>query len=145
MSSRLFQTVREELGLAYTVYSYVSTYAEAGALSVYAGVNSEKYLQSVEAIYKCISDIKNKSISEEEFIRGKEQLVSSQIFAQESSSSQMLLFGKELLYSGKAYNFKERVDRINSVTLKDVKEAVDCNFDDNFMALSLIGPVDKPL
>lgn len=86
MSSRLFQTVREELGLAYTVYSYVSTYAEAGALSVYAGVNSEKYLQSVEAIYKCISDIKNKSISEEEFIRGKEQLVSSQIFAQESSS-----------------------------------------------------------
>ena len=145
MSSRLFQTVREELGLAYTVYSYVSTYAEAGALSVYAGVNSEKYLQSVEAIYKCISDIKNKSISEEEFIRGKEQLVSSQIFAQESSSSQMLLFGKELLYSGKAYNFKERVDKINSVTLKDVKEAVDCNFDDNFMALSLIGPVDKPL
>ena len=46
VSSRLFQTVREELGLAYTVYSYVSTYAEAGALSVYAGVNTEKYLSS---------------------------------------------------------------------------------------------------
>jgi len=57
MSSRLFQTVREKLGLAYTVYSYVSAYAEAGALSVYAGVNAAKYEQSVEAIYDCIADI----------------------------------------------------------------------------------------
>lgn len=145
MSSRLFQTVREKLGLAYTVYSYVSTYAETGALSVYAGVNSEKYLQSVEAVYNCINDIKKKNLTEDEFIRGKEQLVSSQIFAQESSSSQMLLFGKELLYSGRVYNFEERVKKINSVTLNDVLEAVEYNFDESHKALSVIGPVDKPL
>lgn len=145
MSSRLFQTVREELGLAYTVYSYISTYCETGTLAVYAGVNAEKYKQSAEAIYSCVNDLRKKNISEEEFLRGKEQLISSQIFAQESTSSQMLLFGKELLYRGRVYNFEERVNKISSVTLKDVLDAIDVNFDDKFKAVSLVGAVDKPL
>lgn len=145
MSSRLFQTVREELGLAYTVYSYISTYCETGTLAVYAGVNAEKYKQSTEAIYSCVNDLRKKNISEEEFLRGKEQLISSQIFAQESTSSQMLLFGKELLYRGRVYNFEDRVNKISSVALKDVLDAIDVNFDDKFKAVSLVGAVDKPL
>lgn len=145
MSSRLFQTVREELGLAYTVYSYVSAYKETGTLSVYAGVNSEKCEQSAEAIFNCIEAIRRKDISEDEFVRGKEQLISSQIFAQESTSSQMLLFGKELLYNDRIYNFKDRVDQISSVTLSDVLDAIDYNFDDGGKATALVGAVDKPL
>ena len=145
MSSRLFQTVREELGLAYTVYSYISTYCETGTLAVYAGVNADKYKQSAEAIYSCVNDLRKKNISEEEFLRGKEQLISSQIFAQESTSSQMLLFGKELLYRGRVYNFEDRVNKISSVTLKDVLDAIDVNFDDKFKAVSLVGAVDKPV
>ncbi|MDE6585722.1 MAG: insulinase family protein, partial [Clostridia bacterium] len=145
VSSRLFQTVREDLGLAYTVYSYVSTYAETGTLTIYAGVNSEKYLQSVQAIYGCIDDIKKNAVSEEEFLRGKEQLISSSIFSQESTSSQMLLFGKEMLYNGKVYNFEERVNKISSVTLDDVREAINFNFDEKHMATALVGAVDKPL
>ena len=145
MSSRLFQTVREELGLAYTVYSYLSAYNECGALTVYAGVNSDKYLQSVEAIYNCIEQIKKKNITEEEFVRGKEQLIASSIFAQENTSSQMLLFGKELLYNDKIYNFEERVNRISSVTLSDVFEAIDLNFNEKGKASAIVGAVDKPL
>lgn len=145
MSSRLFQTVREKLGLAYTVYSYTSAYAEVGALTVYAGVNSEKYLQSVEAVEKCILEIKKKDISEEEFVRGKEQLISSQIFAQENTGSQMLLFGKELLYSGRVYDFGERINKIQNVTLTDVLEAVECNFDEKYRASAIVGAADKPL
>ena len=145
MSSRLFQTVREELGLAYTVYSYISTYCETGTLAVYAGVNAEKYKQSAEAIYSCVNDLRKKNISEEEFLRGKEQLISSQIFAQESTSSQMLLFGKELLYRGRVYNFEDRVNKISSETLKDMLDAIDVNFDDKYKAVSLVGAVDKPL
>lgn len=145
VSSRLFQTVREELGLAYTVYSYLSSYAETGTLTVYAGVNSEKYLQSAQAVYDCIADIKKHAVTEEEFLRGKEQLISSSIFAQESTSSQMLLFGKEMLYNGKVYNFEERVNKINGVTLNDVKEAIDFNFEEKNRACALVGAVDKPL
>lgn len=145
MSSRLFQTVREKLGLAYTVYSYLSQYEMSGALTVYAGVNADNYMQSVEAIENCIADLKKKTLTEEEFRRGKEQLLSSLIYAQESTSSQMLLYGKELIYSGKLYNFEERVDKLNSVTLGDVFEAIEYNFDDTYRATAIVGNVDKPL
>lgn len=144
-SSRLFQIVREELGLAYTVYSYNSVYAETGTLTVYAGVNSEKYDQSVEAIFDCIDDIKKKNIKKEEFERGKEQLISSLIFSQESSSSQMLLFGKELLYSDKVYNFEERIKKLSEVTLDDVFTAVDMNFDNKHRAAAVVGAANKPV
>ena len=145
MSSRLFQKVREELGLAYTVYSYLSPYSEAGSLVVYAGVNAENYLKSVEAVFDCIADIKKKNISNEEFTRGREQMLSSSVFAQESTSSQMLLYGKELIYSGKVYDFEERIKNINAVTLNDVKDAVDCNFDEKYLAAAVVGHVDRPL
>lgn len=145
MSSRLFQTVREKLGLAYTVYSYVTTYEKSGALTVYAGVNAKNYMQSVEAIGDCISSLKKKDMSEEEFRRGKEQLLSSQIFAQESTSSQMLLYGRELIYSGEVYDFEKRVSKLNAVTLDDVYEAIEYNFDPTYKATAVVGNVDKPL
>lgn len=143
MSSRLFQTVREKLGLAYTVYSYVSSYADCGSLVVYAGVNAKNHRKSLDAIENCIKEIKKKDITEEEFIRGKEQLISSSIFAQESTSSQMLLYGKELVYSGNIYDFEERIGRISAVTLDDVFEAIDMNFDESHRAVALVGKVDK--
>lgn len=145
MSSRLFQKVREELGLAYTVYSYLSAYEETGSLVVYSGVNAGNYIKSVEAVFDCIDDIKRKNISKEEFMRGKEQLTSSLVFAQESTSSQMLLYGKELIYSGKVYDFEERVNQISSVSLDDIMAATECNFNREKLAVAVVGNVDKPL
>lgn len=145
ISSRLFQSVREKLGLAYTVYSYMTTYDECGALSVYAGVNAEKYKQSYDAICGCIDQIKKKDITPDEFTRGKEQLMSSLIFSQESTSSQMLIYGKKLIFEDKIFDFEERVKALNAVTLDDVMAAVDCNFNIEKRALALVGPVDKPL
>ena len=145
MSSRLFQTVREKLGLAYTVYSYTTSYEECGALSVYAGVNADRYLESAEAIYGCINEIKKNGITKDEFERGKEQLVSSLIFSRESTSSQMLVFGKELLYKDEVYDFEKRLGRLNSVTYDDVLTAIGSNFDESHMAKSLVGAADKPL
>ena len=112
---------------------------------VYAGVNAENYMQSANAIFDCIRDIKKKNISQEEFLRGKEQMTASLVFAQESTSSQMLLYGKELIYSGKVYDFEERVKKIAAVTLDNVKEAIECNFDETFLATAAVGKVDKPL
>lgn len=145
MSSRLFQTVREKLGLAYTVYSYSTAYSDTGMLAVYAGVNADNYLKSVEAIGKCIDDIKKKHISADEFERGKEQMKASSIFSQENTSSQMLIYGKELIYSGRLYDFDERISRINAITIDDVCEAADANFDSSSMAAAVVGKVDMPL
>lgn len=145
MSSRLFQTVREKLGLAYTVYSYLSTYEKSGALAIYAGVNAKNYKKSIEAISECIEAIKQKDMTEDEFKRGKEQMLSSLIFAQESTSSQMLLYGKELLYANRVFDFEDRVSKLNAVTLTDVNEAIECSFDTKYMASAVVGNVDKPL
>ena len=145
MSSRLFQEVREKRGLAYTVYSYLTSYKDTGALGIYAGVNADNYMRSAEAIFDCIEDVKKKNVTEYEFRRGKEQLLSSQIFAQENTSSQMMLYGKELLYSGKIYDFEERVKKITAVTYSDMLQAIEYNFDDRYRATSLVGKVDKPL
>ena len=145
MSSRLFQKVREELGLAYTVYSYISAYEETGSLVVYAGVNAGNYHKSVDAVFDCIEEVKRKNISKEEFMRGKEQLTSSSVFAQESTSAQMLLYGKELIYSGKVYDFEERINAISSVTLDDVMRAIEINFNRDKLAVAVVGNVDKPL
>jgi len=57
----------------------------------------------------------------------------------------MLLFGKELLYSGRIYDFEDRVNKINAVTLDDVLEAAAVNFNYDEKAVSLVGAVDKPL
>ena len=145
MSSRLFQKVREELGLAYTVYSYLSPYMETGALVIYAGVNAQNYLKSVEAILECVKDLKDKHIGENEFKRGKEQLISSNVFAQESTSSQMLIYGKELIYSGNIFDFEERMSRISALKLSDVLDAADVNFDKGNIASAVVGNLDKPL
>lgn len=145
MSSRLFQTVREKLGLAYTVYSYLSSYEQSGALTVYAGVNAATYEKSAEAVYNCIEEMKKNKMTEDEFKRGKEQLLSSLIFAQESTSSQMLLYGRELIYSGRVYDFERRVGELNGVTLADVCEAIEYNFDTKYMATAIVGNVDSPI
>ncbi len=145
MSSRLFKRVREEMGLAYTVYSYMSMFEKSGSLVIYAGVNAADYKRSAEAIYGCIEEMRKKNLSEEEFLRGKEQLLSSSVFAQESTSSQMLLYGKELIYSGNIYDFEKRIADITAVTLSDVYEAIEYNFDDRYRATALVGNVDAPL
>ena len=145
MSSRLFQEVREKRGLAYTVYSYLTSYKNTGSLVIYAGVNADNYEHSVEAIYSCIEDVRRKNITEYEFKRGKEQLLASQIFAQENTSSQMLLYGKELIYSGNIYNFEDRVKKITSVTYQDVLQAIEYNFDERYRATAVVGKVDRHL
>ena len=92
-----------------------------------------------------IADIKRKDITKEEFLRGKEQLKASSIFAQESTSSQMLLYGKEVMYSGKLYDFEDRIAKVNAVTMDDVNEAIEINFDKSRMAAAVVGKTDKPL
>ena len=120
-------------------------FEQSGSLVIYAGVNADDYERSVDAIYGCIRDIKRKTISEEEFMRGKEQLLSSNVFAQESTSSQMLLYGKELIYTGRIYDFEKRIQDITAVTLNDVYEAIEYNFDEKYKATAVVGNLDKPI
>ena len=116
MSSVLFQKVREELGLAYSVYSFLSAYAECGSLCVYAGVNPKKKDVATECILNEISALKKRGLSESEFLRAKEQIKGAFIFSQESNASQMLLYAKYLLYRNEIFSFENKINALNSIT-----------------------------
>ncbi len=145
MSSRLFKKVREELGLAYSVYSYTSHYAETGLYTVYAAVNPKKAESAANAVAEVIRELKRDGVTEEEFLRGREQLKSSSIFAQENTSSQMLLYGRNLLYFNEVYDFEKRMSEISSLKTEDIAAALGSNLDFNCMSLSSVGKLKKQI
>ncbi len=142
MSSRLFKRVREELGLAYSVYSYTTHYAETGLFTVYAGVNPQKAREASEAVVSVIKKFKQEGVTEEEFLRGREQLKSGNIFAQENTSSQMLLYGKQMLYQNEIYDFEKKMNDISALTRDDVMEAIANNFDFNEISIAAVGNLE---
>ncbi len=144
MSSRLFKRVREELGLAYSVYSYSSHYEETGSLTVYAGVNPQKAEAAAEAVLTVIADLKRNGLSQEEFLRGREQLKSGNIFSQENTSSQMLLYGKQMLYTGEVYDFEKRMAEISALTREDVMAALEAHFTDK-VAVASVGNLKRAI
>lgn len=145
MSSRLFKKVREELGLAYSVYSYCSHYTETGLLSVYAGVNPAKAKDAFAAVCEVIETFCKEGVTQEEFSRGREQVKSGSIFSQENTSSQMLLYGKEMLYNRAVYDFERRMTEIAALTREDVTEAIRHNFDFSRAAVASVGNLKEGL
>ena len=140
MSSRLFQKIREELGLAYSVYSYPSSYKNDGVLEIYAGVNTESRDLAAEAIAEEVRRFKREGITEQEFLRAKEQLKSSTVFGRESTASQMLIHGKYLIYLDKEFDYDKRVEKLEKVTIKDVHAAIERSFDIDSAATATVGP-----
>ncbi len=145
MSSRLFKRVREELGLAYSVYSYTSHYAETGLLTVYAGVNPKKAEAAAEAVKNVLEAFKREGITEEEFLRGRETMKASNIFSQENTSSQMLVYGKQMLYKNEVYDFEKRMAEISALTLDDVMRVIGQNLDFEAAASATVGNLKSPI
>ncbi len=145
MSARLFQEVREKRGLAYSVYSYVSAFPECATLNIYAGVNPKSKEEAYEAICKVVKELKEKGISEDEFMRSREQMKSGMFFSNESSNSQMLLYGRYLLYFDKLFDFEDKLARINAMTHAQAQETLEGMFDEKNKAIALVGNTSKPI
>lgn len=145
MSSRLFQRIREDLGLCYSVYSYLSCYRETGVLEVYAGVNTESRDQAFNAIVEEIEKFRDKGITEQEFLRGKEQLKSSLVLGQESVAGQMQLYGRYALFSGELFDFSARLKSIESMKSDDAAAVIREFFDVKKASTATVGPKRNPL
>ena len=145
MSSRLFQKIREELGLCYSVYSYASQYKDNGILEIYAGVNTLQRDLAVSAILEQVKEFKKNRITEQEFARGKAQIKSAFIMGQESTASQMLLYAKTLALLDKEFDFKERINRIEKVSINDVCSIIDKTFDLATLSSATVGSKRSPL
>ncbi len=145
MSARLFQEVREKRGLAYSVYSYLSSYNECGSLAIYAGVNPAKLDEAYDAINAVVYDMKKNGITKDEFSRGREQMKASMFFSNENTDAQMILYGKYMLYFNEIFDFEGKLSRINAMTYDDAMSAVSTMFDESAKAVALVGNTDTPL
>lgn len=122
MSSRLFQSVREERGLAYSVYSFVSSFADTGYTGVYVGCLPDKLHDVLEVTHEVIADVARSGLSDEELRRGRGQLRGSVVLGQEDAGSRMSRIAKgELLYD-EIPSIDDIVARIDAVTSDDISE-----------------------
>lgn len=140
MSSRLFQKIREEKGLAYSVFSYPSAYTDCGILSIYAGMKPNQLDFVIELINEEIRGIKEKGITENELYDSKEQIKGSYILGLESTSGRMISIGKSELLLDRIYSPKEITEFIDAVTMDDINHVIDVIFNTKKMGTAIIGP-----
>ena len=139
MSSRLFQSVREKLGLCYSISGYPSSYENNGSFIIYTSVNPANVERAVVAIRKEIDKLIAENITEEELLKGKEQMKTGLVLGQESTSSTMRAFGRHAITTNELYDIDLQIQSVDSVTLDDIARVAADVFDFGKMAASFVG------
>jgi len=139
MSSRLFQSIREEQGLAYSVYSGVNSYTDVGYLSVYAATSPEQIEEVIKLTLQEFAKVKDGEIAEAELERAKGQLKVSIMLGLESTSSRMSNLARQEIFFGRQSTLDEILDRIEAVTVDDVRRIAREVFHGEKMALTALG------
>jgi len=140
LSSRLFQEIREQRGLAYSVYSYHSTYVDTGLFAVYAGTSPNNTKEVIECILQELKDIKQKGITAEELERTKAQIKGGLYLGLESVSSRMSRLGKTELTYNRVLSPEEVVDKLEKVTLEDVSRVIGRLWQKDKISIMTLGP-----
>lgn len=140
MSSRLFQEIREKRGLAYSVGSSHSSYAECGLFTVYAATAPRRVHEVLTLVREQINDVLANGITEEELSRGKGHLTGSLVLGLEDTGGRMSRLGKGELCHGEILSPDEVVSRIRGVTHDDIRGAARMIFASNPWALTVLGP-----
>jgi predicted Zn-dependent peptidase len=142
MSSRLFQTIREERGIAYSIYSDFNPYRDTGTLCVYAGTSAGKALEVVDLVLAEFRDLKETALSEEELTRAKDQLKGNILLGLESSNSRMANLARQEMYFHQFITVDEIIARIDVVDASQVQTMAQRLFDPNRIAVTLLGRLD---
>ncbi len=120
MSSRLFQKIREELGLAYSVYTYPMAYRDTGAICLYFGSGEKQATRTLELVLRELDRLKGEGLSEAELIRSRAQLKGSFLLGMEGSGAHMNAIGKRLLLQNKEFTIEDTLSAIECVTMEKV-------------------------
>lgn len=139
INSRLFQKIRENSGLTYSIYSYGSSYRETGLFHIYAAMNPSQTVTVVKKIYQIIQEMKKKGVTPEELNMTKEQIKTELILGNESAKSRMNSNGKSMINRGRIVSIEEMIDGIDRVSLKCVHDFANRYFDLSKASLSLVG------
>jgi len=139
MSSRLFQQIREQMGLAYSVYSAPSSYVKNGTFNIVLNISPQNTAKAVKATLGEIKKLTEKGIKKDELERAKTQLKTALIFGQENVQTIMSTNGKLLMLANEVYDINKKVDEINSTEKKDVDEVIEKIFKCNTICSAYVG------
>jgi predicted Zn-dependent peptidase len=139
MSSRLFQTIREERGMAYAIYSDLSPYSDTGSLCVYAGTSVNNALECIDLILAEFRNLKEVLLSEEELTRAKDQLKGNILMGLESSNSRMANLARQEMYFHQFFTAEEVIVRIEAVTAEQIQAMAQRLFVQDRIAVTLLG------
>lgn len=145
MSSRLFQEIREQRGLAYSVYSYPSTYTETGYFALYAGTGEKQAATVVGLMLEALKRLKADGVDEAEFIRSKEQIKGNFLLGQESTSARANAIGKAALLKGEVRpdETENTMRRIEAVQHADVMDILPHVLDFGRLSAAFVGRMSR--
>lgn len=144
MSSRLFQEVREKSGLAYSVYSYIASHADAGSLVVYAGASPENAKELLEIMLREIGRFKREPVPMEQLEAAREQLKGNLLLSLESSDNRMSRLAKNEIYFGTPLPLSEIMEGFDRVTSESILELAQEILDNSALTLVMLGRVGSP-
>jgi predicted Zn-dependent peptidase len=140
MSSRLFQHIREERGLAYAVFSNLTSYSDAGVLTVYAGCAADKVSQVVDLTLAELRDLRDVAVAAAELKRAKDHLKGSLMLSLENTSSRMSQLARQYLSFGRHFSLDELLGAIDQVSADDVQRVAQDLFRDGASVATIVGP-----
>jgi predicted Zn-dependent peptidase len=143
MSSRLFQEVREKRGLAYSVYSYRSLFADTGAFVVYAGTTPQNADTVVELIRDEIASVVANGITESELERAKGHVKGSLVLSSEDPGSRMNRLGRQQLTTGEILTIDELIAVFDRIDLDDVRRVAETVLGSSRFQVTIVGPFDE--
>ncbi len=141
MSSRLFQQIRENRGLAYSVYSFISSHVDTGMCGVYVGVDPKNAKETIEVILNETLKLKKIPVDSTELRSAKEYTKGNLMLASESIDNQMVRLAQNEIHFGRYIHLQEVVNKIEEVTADDIIDLASTLFDNDQLAITLLGPV----
>src|SRR5216684_692047 len=142
MSSRLFQKIREEQGLVYSIYSDLNPYRDTGCMAIYAGTSVESVRKVVDHVLAEFLELKSGPIAADELRRAKDQLKGGLMLSLESSTSRMSNLARQEMYFDRFFSLDETIDQIESVTGEEVCEMANALFHPDKVAVTVLGNLD---
>lgn len=143
MSSRLFQEIREQSALAYSIYSYVTTYRDTGLLTVYAGTDPSNALEVVRLVIQEFKKIKEEGITAAEETRVRNQIKGNLVLSLDSSNSHMSRLARQEIYFGKYLSMDDIIKGVEKVTAEQVHRLAQQLFIPENLSLAILGPLTK--
>jgi predicted Zn-dependent peptidase len=144
-SSLLFQKIREELGVCYSIYSYISAFKNTGIISIYTGLNPLYTEVAIDAIKEEVNKFAKLGIDNERLNKAKEQLKGSYILGLESTSSRMFSNGKSVMFLDKINTPKDVLKKINEIDMSRVNSVMEKTFKNGIINSAYVGKEKESL